>query len=55
VLRWSMGIGGVFLTVYYGRVRVGSSVLGEVHVIGIDKSSRHTSIVGHFGEYLVCN
>jgi hypothetical protein len=24
-------------------------------MIGIDKSSRHTRIVGHFGEYLVCN
>ena|ERR1700726_2744887 len=24
-------------------------------MIGIDKSSRHTKIVGHFGEYLVCN
>jgi Holliday junction resolvase-like predicted endonuclease len=22
---------------------------------GIDKSSRHTKIIGHFGEYLVCN
>jgi len=24
-------------------------------MIGIDKSSRHTRILGHFGEYLVCN
>src|SRR5258708_13434079 len=24
-------------------------------MIGIDKSSRHTRMVGHFGEYLVCN
>jgi hypothetical protein len=24
-------------------------------MIGIDKSSRHSRIVGHFGEYLVCN
>ena len=24
-------------------------------MIGIQKSSRHTRIVGHFGEYLVCN